>query len=227
MTATMLDRVLEGEKVDMRNVYQRKLAVMAKCDAIKPDAEHAGFHFTYNSVQHISNKLRQFAVEEGLDITTSAPDGHIRVVLTNSDDPADQIIADWPLVPQDKAWAYSSKYALVRIFLIGDGTEGDEAENAERSGNGRAHVPAPVAPRPQTAVAPYPARQGDTVEGDACPYCAHEGLSSKYALATKGPYAGKLQCRGRRQDGSWCNHLAPPSDEEVEMANVEPSPLPF
>jgi hypothetical protein len=228
MTTTLLERVMDGEKVDLRNVYQRKLAVMAKCGEIKPDATHAGFGFTYNSVQHISNKLRQFAVEEGLDITTSAPDGHILVVLTNADEPTDQIRAEWPLVPNDKAWAYSSKYALIRTFLIGDDTEGDEAENAAASGTTTTPTqtaPAPRRPSTERWAGAHPPKDG---KGSLCPFCAAEGFETSsggkpsFWVAAKGPHAGALQCNGRTPDGGYANHLAPTTDEENAAAAGAP-----
>jgi hypothetical protein len=116
-------------------VYQRKLAVMARCSAIVPDKQH-GQGFPYISVQAISNHLREFLVEEGLDVTPSLSENHdaLRVTLTNADDPKQQIVSDWPLVDKDKAWAYTFKWALIRIFAIGDGEEGDEAELANNSG---------------------------------------------------------------------------------------------
>ena len=220
----------EAPTTDARNVYQRKLAVMAKCDVIAPDSKYdavskqsgARIQFPYLSVQYISNQLRRFAVEEGLDITASVAGELVIVVLTNVDVPSEQITATWPLVPNDKAWAYSTKYALIRTFLIGDGTEGDEAENAANSGQS-----SPATHQTQPSVA----RQGTVPasgQGALCVFCSEmdyktaRGLSPKLWVANKGPAAGFLQCDGRLPDGGWCNHPAPTSAAEDEAASQAP-----
>lgn len=227
MTAT-LDKVQPAIGVDRsRNVYQRKLAVMARCGEISPDATHAGFGFKYNSIQHVSNKLRTFAVEEGLDITTSVPDDHVLVVLTNVDVPSEQIEARWPLVPNDKAWAYSSKYALIRTFLIGDDTEGDEADNATSSGQARPAAQTAPAPRPATAryEGAHPPTSG---KGSLCVFCKEMGYVSSTGLqpslwiASKGPMAGQLQCNGRTPDGGYANHPAHLTADEENAAAGAP-----
>lgn len=142
---------------EARNVHQRKLGVMKRCAAITPDSKYNGqtkdgrpIRFEYLSVQAISNHVRSFCVEEGLDIVPSISSDNLVVLeLVNADDPEDKIVATWPLVPNDKAWAYSVKYALIRTFLIGDGEEGDEAEMADRSAQ-------PVARNGQATPTPKP-----------------------------------------------------------------------
>lgn len=119
-----------------RNVHQRKLAVMAKCAAIVPDGFHQHHKFKFLSIQMVSNHLRAFCAEEGLDVTPGFDPqypGYVRIDFVNADDPADAFVAWYPEVPQDKGFAYSTKYPLVRAFLIGDGEEDDEAEMATRS----------------------------------------------------------------------------------------------
>lgn len=144
---------------DTRNVHQRKLAVMKRCAVITPDSKYNGqtkdgrpIRFEYLSVQAISNHVRGFCVEEGLDLVPSISDNLVVLELVNADQPDDKIVATWPIVPNDKAWAYSLKYALIRTFLIGDGEEGDEAEMAGHSeqaatqrSNGHRPEPKPAA----------------------------------------------------------------------------------
>ena len=202
------------------NVYVRKQAVMRKCDAMKPDSQYGQeggkVHFPYLSVQYISNQLRKFGCEEGLDITCSVSGESVVVVLTNVDDPKDQITAMWPLVPNDKAWAYSMKYALIRTFLIGDGEEGDEAENATASGHAateRRHG--------------YP----ETGTQSACLLCAKEGNTSTTGAPPtfrKNKF-GVWQCNGRldrlddKGERIWVNHPMPLAEGE---AFNDPSEIP-
>lgn len=209
--------------VDLRNVYKRKLAVMAKCDGIKPDAQYGQeggkVHFPYLSVQYISNQIRKFAVEEGLDVTCSVAGDLVIVVMTNVDDPKEQITATWPLVPQDKAWAYSTKYALIRTFLIGDGEEGDEAENAKASGQPRAATQR-WAERPKTG------------EGSACMRCSELGFTSTTGAPPtfRKSKRGNFQCNGRTDEidaggeRGWANHPMPLAEGEE---SADETAIPF
>lgn len=123
------------EKKKTRTVFERKLAVMKRCSEIAPDKKHPKFGFYYNSIQQVSNKLREYAVAEGLDISVDFPPehpGYTRVTLTCSDS-SDEMEKFYPIAPDDKGLAYSTKYPLIRLFLIGDGEENDEAEMAARS----------------------------------------------------------------------------------------------
>jgi hypothetical protein len=228
---------------DTRNVYQRKLAIMRRCQAIAPDSQYdatskatgARVQFPYLSVQYISNELRQFCCEEGLDCTVSVVSDQVVIELTNVDEPKDRITATWPLVPNDKAWAYSVKYALIRTFLIGDGTEGDEAENAERSGNHRATSSGAGASPSVSAPTPSTARQAASPaygKGSHCVFCKEMGYLSSTGLvptlwiANKGPMAGSLQCNGRTPDGGYANHPAPVTSGEEEAA-AQAAPFDF
>ena len=184
-----------------RNVYARKLAVMAKCGEITPDKKHPAHGFMYVSIQTLSNHLRKFCVEEGLDITSSEADGRLVFTLTNVDDPSDNIISIWPVVAGDKGYAYSHKYPLMRLFLVGDGEENDEAEMATKSG-------AAATQSARTAVAP--AKQSipaiTAVRGGPCPICAEEHiLNRKGGPAHFWTRDGRTQCDGM-QDGRWVNH---------------------
>lgn len=117
----------------VKNAVQRKLAVMKRCDAIKPDKTHPAHKYEYNSIQNISNHLRTFLAEEGLDCQPSIEGGEMVVTLVNADNPEDRIVSRWPIVDGDRGWAYTTKYPLVRIFLIGDGEENDETDMANNS----------------------------------------------------------------------------------------------
>lgn len=122
-----------------RNVYQRKLAVMAKCREVKPDKKHS-IGFEYVSIQNLSNHLRKFLVEEGLDVEFGFVEGMLNVVLVNVDRPEDKIASSWPIVENDKGYAYTTKFPLIRMFQIGDGEEGDEADLAQKSGEAAARL---------------------------------------------------------------------------------------
>jgi hypothetical protein len=131
----------ESEKApttDSRNVYQRKLAVMAKCETLRMRGKHDHYGFSYHTVQDLSNHLRKILVEEGLDVEFdfAEVDGFVTVVLINASDPRpeEKIISRWPIVENDKGYAYTTKFPLIRMFLIGDSEEGDEAKLAEESG---------------------------------------------------------------------------------------------
>ena len=122
-----------GAPAVSRNVWQRKLAVMKRCSAIVPDKRHPHHGFEYVSIQALENHLREFLVAEGLDVTATLEDGSLVLILTNVDQPTDQIVSRWPIVAEDKGWAYTVKYPLMRTFHVGDGDEGDEKEMADRS----------------------------------------------------------------------------------------------
>jgi hypothetical protein len=156
--------------VRAEGLHNRKLRVMARCSEIAPDKTHPAHKFQYVSIQNLSNHLRRFCAEEGLDIVTSITDGTVVVELINADKPDEKSVSTWPVVAGDKGFAFSIKFPLMRLFLIGDGEENDEAELASASGRAavrplppaRATPPAnapaapmvrPNAPTPATAVA--------------------------------------------------------------------------
>ena len=155
------------------NVHQRKLAVMRRCHALVPDKMHPAHHFPYISIQRLSNELRQFAIDEGLDIVASVDAEQMIIQLVNVDQPEQIIISRWPMVEADKAWAYSFKWALMRLFLIGDGEEGDEAEMAQRS---RASTGRRAAGEGGAAPAVASAKLKRTPTGRACPDCGNGDL---------------------------------------------------
>jgi hypothetical protein len=164
----MSEQTTAEETTKPRNVYQRKLAVMERCGNIEKD-DYNGYsaktgkevHFKYIGVQTLSNYLRKALVEEGLDVEFSFEEGQLLVSLVNVDEPSDRIVTRWPIVDQDKGYAYSTKYPLIRLFQVGDNEEGDEAELAERSGKAasalKKDAPAPSrgpvnAPAPASAL---------------------------------------------------------------------------
>ena len=175
-----------------RNVYQRKLAVMRRCSAIKPDKTHPHHRFDYVSIQNLENHLREFCAEEGLDVQPSISDGVVTLTLTNADKPDEQIVSSWPVVDGDKGWAFSVKFPLVRTFHVGDGEENDEADMANKSAQaastqaqrGTSTGATPAAPA-RAASSPRPAsngtrpvRQPIEVNGRrrACPECGDGNL---------------------------------------------------
>ncbi len=183
-----------------RNVHQRKLAVMRRLDGLGPDKVYDGVskktgarvRFPYISIQAVSNGLRKAAVEEGLDILVQPQPsaGTITIELVNVDDPEDRIVSEWPLVPEDRAWAYSAKYALVRLFLIGDAEEGDEAELAEGSAGMVAQAtPAPA--RQAVVAAPAPKQQSEALKQESaasvvCPKCGSGQAVRRYSSPRDG-----------------------------------------
>lgn len=175
-----------------KNVHQRKLAVMAKCSAIVPDKIHPHHKFQYVSVQTVSNHLRKFAVEEGLDITVAPNEAGDAIVveLTNADEPEQTITRSWPMVDGDKAWSYTSKYALIRMFLIGDGEEADEADMANASSNRTRSTPAT---RPPATPA-----TGNMASGETCPKC---GVKSSVVPIPNAPPGGKVAICKRDNGG--------------------------
>lgn len=120
---------------DTRNAHQRKLAVMKRCAGIKPDKKHPAHHYDYVSIQNLSNLLRDYCAEEGLDPNAGfdRESGMFVLDLVNADDPSDHIPSYWPVIEGDKGWAFTTKFPLIRTFLVGDGEEADESEMAERS----------------------------------------------------------------------------------------------
>jgi len=201
----------EPEDKNARNVYQRKLAVMKRCDEIVPDKVHPHHKFEYNSIQQISNRLRQYAVEEGLDIAVDFPpehEGYARVTLTCSEMEGvggvytSRSVHFYPIAPDDKGLAYSTKYPLIRLFLIGDGEENDEAEMANKSSARPSRKPAP---------------KSGLEDLGPCVICAGEGwLTSKGNEPRIYKRAGKAaQCngiRGEAPDGTpeYANHTMDP-----------------
>jgi hypothetical protein len=197
-------------------LFQRKLAVMAKCSAITPDKKHPAHGFDYVSIQNVSNHLRRVLVEEGLDVSEDVIDGEVLIHLTNADNPDDHITSRWPVVAGDKGFAFSVKFPLMRLFLVGDGEENDEAEMADRSAATPNHTPQ----RPQertTAPAPRTAPQAGTTKPlGPCPDCAEEGItaaSGKPAMYWPPRKAGmRPQCNGI-QDGVYLNHQMSPEPQ--------------
>jgi len=207
---------------ELRNVHQRKLAVMRHLSGLGPDKVYDGVskrtgtrvRFPYISIQAVSNALRQAAVEEGLDVLVQPQPqaGSILVELVNADDPKDRIVSEWPLVPDDRAWAYSTKYALVRLFLIGDAEEGDEAELADSSSRTLRSAQA------AQASAPAQAAQA-SAESPICPKCGSAAAVRRYAS----PRDGKVWFCAAGAGG--CGHsFAPPADT-ADTATPEERPL--
>jgi hypothetical protein len=226
MTATnILERVLDGEKVDMRNVYQRKLAVMAKCKGLKLDKTHPHHGFQYISIQNLEEHLREWMIEEGLDITPTCDPtrpGFMNFPLVNVDDPTDTIDSWWPIAEDDKGWAYTVKYPQMRIFHVGDE---EEAKETRDQGTGvRRPIHIPTAPE----IGGRPAIPPASGQGALCVFCSEmdyktaRGLSPKLWIANKGPMAGSLQCDGRLPDGGWANHPAPTTAAEDQSAAEAP-----
>jgi hypothetical protein len=204
-----------------KNVYQRKLAVMAKCDDIKLDKVHPHHGFRYISIQNIEERLRKLCVEEGLDITATCftTTNHITIVLTNVDDPKDQIESTWPLADDDKGFAYSVKYPLLRIFHVGD--EEEARETREQPARGTQAAPVTFVQRGPTdrqAKAPASGKGSHCVFCEEMGYLSSTGLVPTLWVASKGPMAGQLQCNGRTPDGGYANHPAPVTAEEVAAA---------
>lgn len=220
-----------------RNVHQRKLAVMAKCDAITLDADYNGqtrdgrpIRFRYVSIQSVSNHLRHFCAEEGIDVNISASsDGTALVLeLVNADTPSEKIVSTWPIVAGDKAWAYTTKYALVRTFLIGDGEENDEADMAARSGE-TSHPPGSVRQGREASSAtanqgtPPPARSGGTRPLGECVDCKEEGFTAKDgrpAVYWPGRDGKPARCNGY-EGTTYLNHTMHPAGV---TAGSEPPP---
>jgi hypothetical protein len=167
---------------DVRNVYQRKQAVVRRCAAIVPDKKHPAHHYMYNSIQNVSNHLRAIGAEEGLDIQPSFNHelpGWLFLTFTNVDKPSEQIVSEWPVVDGDKGFAYTTKFPLIRSFLIGDGEENDESEMADRSGQQTRTPPAPPARQPaarRPAQAQPPPSNGELDPDEkVCPKCGKPG----------------------------------------------------
>jgi hypothetical protein len=150
--------------ITARNVYQRKRAVMERCGAIKLDKKHPHHKFEYVSIQNLSNSLRAFMVEAGLECVPSVQDGYLTIELVNVDKPEERIISSWPLAPDDKGFAYSIKYPLMRLFLVGDGEEGGI--------DGVQQAPASQRAQPPT---PPPANGQSDKPKVACPKCGSIG----------------------------------------------------
>lgn len=185
-----------------RNVHQRKLAVMARCGAIVPDKTHA-LKFDYLSIQTVSNHLREFCVEEGLDVQASIGED-LELSLINADDPRDRSVTHWPIVANDKGFAYTVKFPLVRLFLIGDGDENDEADMA----NQPAQLRKPKPPKPAEI-----ARAVDEIDRAFGP--APEKRPGAFSHAATG-HPEKAQSVGRVQDDA-----ATPAPSEVAPEAAE------
>ena len=216
MTATATRETVEAAfaTVNTKNVYQRKAAVMAKCKAITLDKTHPHHGFQYTSIGNLENHLREWMVEEGLDITpTCDPErpGFIDFPLVNVDKPDEVIHSWWPIVEDDKGWAYTVKYPQMRVFHIGDGEEDRETRPQHTQPAAR-----PMGRSSVTAPAPTSGK------GSKCPFCAELGWETSsggtpsYWVAAKGPHAGELQCNGRTPDGGYANHLTQLSPDELE-----------
>ncbi len=124
-------------EVDRLNVHQRRALARNLCGRVAADMEH-GKGFKYVSIGHLSNELRPVLAEAGLDYSISVDTE--RATMTFDwfcvDNPSDTCSDSFPLLPEgaDKAWAYQVKWSLIRIFMVSDATEPDEADAAESSG---------------------------------------------------------------------------------------------
>lgn len=164
------------------NAHQRKLAVMRRLDALAPDKFHPHHRFSYISIQALSAAVRRACVEEGLDVVFSVTDGAVVIELVNADAPSDRIVTTWPTVDGDRGWAYGIKFPLMRLFLVGDDDEADEAEMAAASGRAAtraassspvgASVPSSVPPARTTGGRPTAGNRPITERTDrSCPEC--------------------------------------------------------
>lgn len=205
--------------VDKRNCYQRKAAVMRKCGAIQPDKTHPAHNFKYISIQAISNHLRQYCTEEGLDVNFDVIEGEVILHLVNVDNPDDRITSRWPVIQGDKAFASTVKFPLMRTFLVGDGEE--DATATSSNGSGDSHA----APASST-----PARAPDVVKGEPCEQCFDRGIQSKKGQTphyyTKND---RTECNGwDSAEERYVNHK--PGAAPVATAttgDVDPSEIPF
>lgn len=221
--------VPEGRNKSL-NIHERKLAVMARVGEIHHDKTHPAHKYTYNSIDNISNAIRALFIEYGIAYEPSCSDGQMIVKLVNVDTPTDTSTTTWPLVPDDKGFAYSTKFPLVRTFLIADSAdddpdksgEADESQMASNSGR------AASTPRPSSGATRPAAAQGRTTGTGAqplgpCPECAAEGItaaSGKPAAYWPPRKPGQLpQCNGYSSPGKaggvYLNHQLRPAAEDV------------
>jgi hypothetical protein len=192
---------------------------MAKCSAISPDKTHPAHGFKYVSIQTISDHLRTYCAEEGLDINLDVVEGEVILQLVNIDRPEDRIVSRWPVVPGDKGFAYSVKFPLIRTFLIGDGEENDEAVMATNSAT------ASQAPRPASNGNGAAPAAGTRRPLGPCSQCAEEHINNRKGEPAQywpPKYPGKpVQCDGF-EGGVYMNHS--PEREAVAAGVSEPSP---
>lgn len=169
---------------------------------------------------------------ERLAANVPLPGTWMQVSLVNVDDPSDRVVTRWPTAQGDKAWAYSTKYPLVRVFLIGDGAENDEATMADASARQaddlrqaqyrqqaaarQATQPRPAASAPaattSSAARPAPTGGAPTVglpgatppEAWACPRCHGKGKGG----TAETPVIGTIFKRRNPDDGKpfFCSH---------------------
>lgn len=217
-----------------RNVYQRKAAVTAKVGTMVTDKVHPAHKFPYMSIQNVSNHVRQFCLDEGLDPNISIAGDVLVLELVNVDNPDERITSTWPLVPQDKAWSYTTKYALVRTFLIGDSEENDEATMAD--GHAAQSATTASATSQQAQGRPEPANGRTAPQGGG-----NRPLGPCVACVTIGAVDGKgeppqfwpnrkegqpPQCNGRKQatDGHqvFMNHPMPQPSVRSEAEDMVP-----
>lgn len=250
---TVLDRptvngTLTVPDVTGKNLRQRIVMVKQAIGHIGKSAEApvemGGFKFT--PWEAVSDRLGDLLAAHGIVLwpsmvsseqfqagttRTGKPLWRTKVKLMldfeNADDPTDSRSITWDGEGDDtsdkstqKAGTSAEKYALMKLFMLGTTGESTDTDNGSPTA-------APLQPRPQPAPRPaVTAHDGPYQEGDPCPYCAELGGSGRFKIAAGGRHKGMLECTGKI-DGDWMNHLAPLSEQEVQLANVEPSEIPF
>lgn len=222
----------EGRSRDKTlNIHERKLAVMARVGEIHHDKTHPHHNYTYNSIDNISNAIRALFVEFGIGYEPSCSDGVMTVRLVNVDRPDDTSTTTWPVVDDDKGFAYSTKFPLVRTFLVADSAEDDPAKSGEADESHMAANSAHAGATTRPAPAP-PARTTGTGAQPLgpCPECAEEGITaasgkpSAYWPPRKPGH--QPQCNGYR-DGVYMNHqMRPVATGQPQQTFADGTPIP-
>ena len=136
------------------NIYQRKVALMQELGEVGRGGKNPHLKNEYIRYQDLMDALRPLTAKHGIDVICEIADGPIGyVTLTNVDDPADQIVQRWAPtdLPKDQGGSYLIKYALMKLFLIGDGEDPDRdlgAANTNPPTPSRKTANPPVNPRP-------------------------------------------------------------------------------
>jgi len=159
--------------VDTRPLGRRWLAVLDRIGDLEPDKTHPHHKFRYVSIQKLSSALRKACIAEGVFYWPSVRGDQFIVRIENADDERQVRTSAWPVFEDDKGFAYTVKYPLARVTLMGDEAD-DQSEQQLVPPRPKAHAaqaerrpgampPAPTAPAPASPSAPGAAEYDLTV----------------------------------------------------------------
>ena len=137
---------------EVKNIYQRIIAIMAEVDYIQKGEKKAGNIYKYVSHDAVSEKLHPYLVKHGVAVIPSVKsmtrDGNMTIAcvtmkFVNIDNPEDFFISEgygYGIDSGDKgpgkSISYATKYIMLKTFVLETGDDPDHEQDA-------VHIPDP------------------------------------------------------------------------------------